>query len=112
MKDGISTLQKISMLQHIKYAYENFQQSYYGKDHNEPATSIGEFFHNPLFVIDCSHQSDAIKSSTVDIKLEFQTRKNKFPKDTKVYALILHDSCVSYNALDGSVQNKIISTKK
>lgn len=87
------------------YAYENFQNSYYGKEINDPMLSIGEFLKNPLFVIDCCHQSDAVKSSTVDIKLEFETRKNKFPKNTKVYALILHDSCITYNALDGSVYN-------
>lgn len=85
------------------YAYENFQSSYYGREISDPMMSIGEFLKNPVFVIDCTHQADSVKTSTVDIKLEFETRKNKFPKNTKVYALILHDSCISYNALDGSV---------
>ncbi|CAG9816509.1 unnamed protein product [Phaedon cochleariae] len=85
------------------YAYDNFQRSYYGKDMGEPMMSIGEFRKNPLFIIDCSHQPDAMKSSTVDIKLEFETRKVKFPSNTKVYALILHDAYLTYSALDGSV---------
>ncbi|KAJ8942142.1 hypothetical protein NQ318_021651 [Aromia moschata] len=57
------------------YAYENFQKSFYGKDMSEPLMDFGGFLNNPLFVIDCSHQADALKSSTVDIKLEFETRK-------------------------------------
>nr|UPO70844.1 hypothetical protein [Zygogramma bicolorata] len=85
------------------YAYENFQCSYYNKPTSEPMMDIGSFRKNPLFVIDCSHQPDAMKSSTVDIKIEFETRKTKFPANTKVYALILHDAYLSYSALNGSV---------
>lgn len=87
------------------YAYENFQRSYYGKDMSEPMMDIGEFLKNPIFVIDCSHQADSLKSSTVDIKLEFETRKNKFPTNTKVYALVIHDAYLSYNIMDGSVHS-------
>lgn len=87
------------------HAYESFQRSYYDKDMSEPMMHFGEFLKNPLFVIDCSHQADAMKTSTVDIKLEFETRKNKFPENTRVYALILHDTYLSYNALDGSVHS-------
>lgn len=86
------------------YAYENFQRSYYDKDMSEPMMDLGEFRKNPLFVIDCSCQPHAIKSSTVDIKIEFETRKTKFPEQTRVYALILHDTYLSYSALYGSVQ--------
>ncbi|CAH1184009.1 unnamed protein product [Phaedon cochleariae] len=66
------------------YAYENFQRSYYGKDICEPMMSIEEFRKNPLFIIDCYHQPDAMKTSTVDIKLEFETRETKFPPNTKL----------------------------
>ncbi|KAJ8967218.1 hypothetical protein NQ317_001327 [Molorchus minor] len=86
------------------YAYENFQRSYYEKDMSEPMMDLGEFRKNPLFIIDCSHQPEAVKSSTVDIKLEFETRNASFPAQTRVYALILHDAYFSYSALDGSVQ--------
>ncbi|MVN24207.1 hypothetical protein GO639_03330 [Staphylococcus aureus] len=67
---------------------------------------IGQFRENPLFVIDCSHQPNATKSSTIDIKIEFEMRKTKFPDNTKVYALILHDTVSTYNALDGSVHSR------
>ncbi|CAG9825761.1 unnamed protein product [Phaedon cochleariae] len=55
------------------YAYDNFQRSYYGKDMSEPMMSIEEFRKNPLFIIDCNHQPDAMKSSTVDIKITGKT---------------------------------------
>ena len=88
------------------YNYENFQGSYYGREYNDPMMSFAEYVNNPLFVIDCSHQPEAIKSSTVDVKLEFATRKSKFAKDIKVYALVIHDAFFSYNILNGSVTNK------
>lgn len=90
------------------YAYENFQRSYYERDMSEPMMDLGEFRKNPLFVIDCSHQPEAVKSSTVDIKLEFETRRISFPLQTRVYALIIHDAYFSYNALDGTVQHGLI----
>lgn len=83
-------------------AYENFQRSYYNQT-SDPLLTISEFTDNPIFVIDCNHQPEAIKSSTVDVKVEFEC-KTKFSKNIKVYALILHDALVSYNALDGSVR--------
>ncbi|KAJ8912764.1 hypothetical protein NQ315_016721 [Exocentrus adspersus] len=85
------------------YAYINFQRTYYGKEMSEPMLNFTQFLQTPLFVIDCSHQSEAVKSSTVDIKLEFETRKSTFPSNVKVYALILHDSLIKYSALEGTV---------
>ena len=90
------------------YTYENFQRSYYGREMVDPMMNFTEYLNNPVFIIDCSHQPEAVKSSTVDVKLEFQTRKSKFAKDTKVYALIIHDSVFSYNILTGTVSNKSI----
>ena len=60
------------------YAYEDFQRSYYKKDPPEPMFDITDFRTNTLFVIDCSIQPQPIKSSTVDVKLEFETRKTAF----------------------------------
>lgn len=90
------------------YTYEDFQKSYYNRELFDPMLNYSQYSSSPVFVIDCNHQPEAIKSSTVDVKLEFQTRKQKFPKDTKVYALVIHDSFVSYNLLNGSVINQSI----
>ncbi|CAH1183936.1 unnamed protein product [Phaedon cochleariae] len=57
------------------YAYDNFQRSYYGKDMSEPMMSIEEFRKNPLFIIDCNHQPDAMKSSTVDINVSTELHR-------------------------------------
>lgn len=89
------------------YAYERFQTSYYNRT-AEPLMDYGEFLNNPIFVIDCSHQADALKTSTVDIKIEFETREQSFPANIKVYALIFHDAFITYNSLDGTV-NRITS---
>lgn len=88
------------------YTYENFQSSYYGREMVDPMMNFADYMNNPIFIIDCSHQPEAVKSSTVDVKLEFETRKNSFPKNRKVYALVIHDSCFTYNVLNGSVSNK------
>ncbi|CAH1994276.1 unnamed protein product [Acanthoscelides obtectus] len=90
------------------YAFENFQRTYYNRNFPESIIYIKEFNDNPLFVIDCSHQPDHLQLSTVDISLEFETRKSAFPFHTKVYALVIHDLCISYNAFDGSIQNGLI----
>jgi hypothetical protein len=88
------------------YAYENFQNSYYGKV-NEPLLNVSQFMGTPIFVMDCSHQAEAVKSSTVDIKIEFSTVKS-FAANTKVYALIIHDSFFTYNVVNGTVSNQAI----
>ncbi|XP_030752637.1 uncharacterized protein LOC115888210 [Sitophilus oryzae] len=90
------------------YNYENFQRSYYGREFNDPMMHFGEYTKNPVFLVDCVHQTENVKSSTVDVKIEFQTRDSKFPKDTKVYALIIHDSIINYNILNGSVSNQSV----
>ncbi|CAH1960932.1 unnamed protein product [Acanthoscelides obtectus] len=90
------------------YAFENFQKTYYNLNIPEPMMDIKEFSDNPLFVIDCGHQPDHLELSTVDISLEFETRKSAFLFHTKVYALVIHDSGFSYNAFDGSIQNGLI----
>ncbi|KAJ8953455.1 hypothetical protein NQ318_023574 [Aromia moschata] len=48
-----------------------------------------------LFVIDCSKRNYAIKTSTIDVKLEIESRTN-FPADTKAYCINIHDSVGVY----------------
>lgn len=82
--------------------YAKFQSSYYGQKAN-PILSPENFNGNaPLFVIDCSKQNERIKSSTVDIKLMFETGAN-FPANTVAYAIIIHDSIFKYKSLSNHV---------
>lgn len=83
--------------------YQSFQHSYYGK-RNEPLLTKEHFKdYAPIVVIDCSRQSEAIKSSTVDIRIEMEVSE-EFKANTTAYALILHDALVEYNPLSGLVR--------
>uniref|UniRef100_A0A224XPM0 Putative polinton-9 nvi n=1 Tax=Panstrongylus lignarius TaxID=156445 RepID=A0A224XPM0_9HEMI len=87
----------------LYYMYQNFQHSYYGKA-NQPLMTKNHFKdYAPIIVIDCSRQSEAIRSSSVDIRLEIECTE-AFKADTTAYALILHDSLVEYNPLSGIVR--------
>lgn len=83
--------------------YSKFQESYYNTV-NKPMFTYSEFKTKaPLCVIDCSRQQEALKSSTVDIKLEFETTEN-LPANTSLYALILHDKLIEYSPMSGIVR--------
>ncbi|XP_073980220.1 uncharacterized protein [Rhodnius prolixus] len=87
----------------LYYMYRNFQHSYYAKE-NQPLLSREEFRdEGPIIVIDCSRQSEAIRSSSVDIRIDLETTEN-FKANTTVYALILHDALVQYDPLSGLVR--------
>lgn len=87
--------------------YENFarfQSSYYGQKTRWPSVTLAKFKENAtLYVIDCSHQNDSIKSGPVDIRLEFEASEN-FSKTATAYCLLLHDSHVSYSLFTGTVK--------
>ena len=83
--------------------YTRFQTSFYDRSKRTPLLSPKEFITKaPLFVIDCSRQEQPIKSSPVDVRLEFESSKN-FPDKTTAYALIIHDRIVQYTALSNTV---------
>lgn len=83
--------------------YAKFQSSYYGRT-NSPLLSPEKFKnHSPIVVIDCSKQNESVKSSTVDIRIEFESEKN-IPANTTAYCLILHDTIVTYTPLTGVVR--------
>ncbi|KAK9680991.1 hypothetical protein QE152_g38674 [Popillia japonica] len=85
--------------------YAAFQQSYYNRT-PQPLMDYAKFKNNALYVVDCSKQNDAVKTSTVDLKIEMET-EDAFKTDTVAYCLILHDTIVEYTPLSGTVK-KII----
>ncbi|WP_221935982.1 hypothetical protein, partial [Klebsiella pneumoniae] len=86
--------------------YARFQSSYYGRT-NAPLLSPEMFkTHAPIVVIDCSKQNESIKSSTVDIRIEFEAEGN-IPAQTTAYCLILHDTIVTYTPLTGVVKRML-----
>lgn len=89
--------------------YAMFKKSYYynGSDHQYTLFNYTEFKQNgPLFVIDCSRQNEAIKSSMVDIRLEI-TAKDNFPVKTSAYCLVIHDNIITYNPYTSVVSRNI-----
>lgn len=92
----------------LYYMYNNFQNSYYpGRYPTEPLLSLKNFKEKaPLIVIDCSKQSESIKSGPVDVRLEFDASK-AFPAETTAFCLIIHDNLVEYNPLTSILRKRI-----
>jgi len=88
--------------------YVNFQTTYYSKeDVGEPALKYDEFINKaPLVIIDCSHQVESATGSTVDIRLEIETRED-MPPETSAHCLIIHDQLVTYYPLSGIVSKGV-----
>ncbi|KAL4152768.1 hypothetical protein QTP88_000601 [Uroleucon formosanum] len=84
-------------------AYTDFQKSYYERDYSEPLLSK-HIFQNyvPIVVVDLSRQNDNVKSSTVDLRIEFET-DTVIPEKTAAYCLILHDQIITYNPFSGDL---------
>jgi len=81
----------INCLRHVR----TFLQNYYGYDYLEPNQTVMSFWHNgPFVIIYCSRQNESIKSTTVDVRIEFECKKN-VPMNTTVYCLIIHNRVFS-----------------
>ena len=84
--------------------YTRFRKSYYGCNSGTVLLNPQKFLScGPFVVIDCSLQNESIKSATVDVRLEFECRKN-IPENTTAYCLILHDRVVEYSPLTSVVR--------
>ncbi|XP_060874004.1 uncharacterized protein LOC132947789 [Metopolophium dirhodum] len=85
-------------------AYADFQKSYYEKEYSEPLLSKHIFQnYSPIIVVDLSCQNDNVKSSTVDLRIEFET-DTVIPEKTTAYCLILHDQIINYSPFSGEVR--------
>ena len=84
--------------------YARFQHTYYNRHNVDPVLSPTKFLSKaPLYVIDCSRQDESLKSSSVDVRLEFEASES-FPANTTAFCLILHDSIVEYKPLSNTVR--------
>lgn len=83
--------------------YAHFQSSYYGTE-DRPLKAIKDFSKNYFMVVfDCSKQDETLKTGSVDVRLEWETRNN-VPDKTTAYCLLLHDKLISYKPLTSAVQ--------
>ncbi|XP_024867147.1 uncharacterized protein LOC112451628 [Temnothorax curvispinosus] len=87
--------------------YAKFRGAYYGDSRDDALFSPREFARvASLVVIDCSRQNEAVKSVTVDVRIEFECKKNVPPKTT-AFCLIVHDRVIECGPLTNVVR-KII----
>ncbi|XP_071576357.1 uncharacterized protein [Temnothorax nylanderi] len=87
--------------------YAKFRGAYYGDSRDDALFSPREFARvAPLVVINCSRQNEAVKSATVDVRIEFECKENVPPKTT-AFCLIVHDRVIEYGPLTNVVR-KII----
>lgn len=87
-------------------SYTAFQKSYYGAE-SKPLLSYTDFLnHGPIFVFDCSKQNESIKSASVDVRLEIESRE-VFEASTNAYCIIIHDRIVEYAPLTNLVRRHI-----
>ncbi|XP_071580931.1 uncharacterized protein [Temnothorax nylanderi] len=87
--------------------YAKFRGAYYGDSRDDALFSPRDFARVvPLVVIDCSRQNEAVKSATVDVRIEFECKENVPPKTT-AFCLIVHDRVIEYGPLTNVVR-KII----
>ncbi|XP_050547250.1 uncharacterized protein LOC126908949 [Daktulosphaira vitifoliae] len=85
-------------------SYAQFQTMYYGRKDPYPLLDYINYKKlGPIVVIDCSKQNDTVKSSTVDLRLDFECSK-QFPDKTSLYCVIIHDCQMEYNAFTGEVR--------
>lgn len=76
--------------------YARFQESYYNSI-AQPLMTKSQFKnYAPIIVIDCSKQNESIKTASVDIRLEFETKED-IPENTAAYCLIIHDKSFIYD---------------
>ncbi|RLU23493.1 hypothetical protein DMN91_003698 [Ooceraea biroi] len=89
--------------------YARFRRAYYALDREDDGMvlTMNKFLHcGPLVVLDCSRQNETVKSATVDVRIEFDCRRN-IPPETTAYCLILHDRVVEYNPLTSLVRRVV-----
>lgn len=85
-------------------SYADFQKYYYERLTSRPYLSREKYQEiGPFICIDCSRQNDDAKTSTIDLRIEFEAEKN-FPANTTAYCLVFHDRVIQYSPFTGEVR--------
>lgn len=118
--DDVSIINMKLFLNNIYFPYENtqskfeifyqmflnFSKSYYNlkvSDEYGLALTFNDFKTKaPLYVIDCSHQLELLKSNAVDIRLEWECSVD-VKANTTAYAMLISDKLLTYKPLTGIV---------
>lgn len=85
------------------------KETYYHDGQGRPSNpflSYRDWLTSPIFVFDCSRQNESLKTSSVDVKIEFETEAN-VAASTTAYCLIIHDNIIQYNPLTSIITNHL-----
>lgn len=94
--DNLNVDFKQNQFEIVYNMYRNFQKSYLNREPS-PLFDRKNFKDvSPLTIIDCSRQIESVKSSSVDVRIEVET-KTPFPENTTAFVLIIHDRVIEYN---------------
>lgn len=84
--------------------YCSFQSSYFDNSDNQPCLDKETYFaKTPLVVIDCSKQEDSLKTGSLDVRMEIETKED-VPENTAAYCLLISESLIEYTPLSGTVR--------
>lgn len=86
--------------------YVEFQKKYYERDQVDPSLSYYNFKECPIFVIDCSKQSEKERAATVFVQLNFESNST-FPANSVAYCLVIHDVFFEYVPISGYI-NRVV----
>lgn len=89
--------------------YVKFKESYYHDGTgatSDPVMTYNDWLASPIYVFDCSRQNELLKTSSVDVKIEFETQNN-VAANTSAYCLIIHDNIMQYNPLTSIITRNI-----
>lgn len=88
--------------------FANFRKQYYSPGDDKarnPCLTLAKFLTSyPIWVIDCSKQSEVVKTGAVDIRLEVEATAN-FPANTTAFVLIISERLVEYVPFSGIVRH-------
>lgn len=100
--DRLNVILSENKCSQIYKMFRNFKYSYYEKD-GKPLIDYNDFITKyPIIVIDCSKQSEVIKGSTVNIKINFQWW-DTFAVDSVIHCLVITSDKARYTPLKNYV---------
>lgn len=89
---------------HLFLHFLNFRKNYYNRKESEIDVDMDNFKSKySIWIIDCSRQNEAIKSSSIDVRLSIEAKQN-FPDKTHAFCLILSDRVFEYIPASGIVR--------
>lgn len=78
-------------------------QPHFSDSYNDPQLSYEQFKKSPLYIIDCSHQNENLRSGACSIRIEFECGAD-IEADTSANCILIRDYVCEYTPLTGTMQ--------